>query len=124
EMQIEIVAQHLVVIPGDVDDLRALARLAEELLHHVVVQLVPVPRAAQAPAVDDVADEIEEVGLGVLEEIEEEAGLAAARAKMNVGDPDRAIPAIARLAVGKPAALETVGLASRLTHRLCTPSSR
>ena len=31
------VAQELVVVAGNVDDARALARLAQQLLHHVVV---------------------------------------------------------------------------------------
>ena len=36
-------AQELVVVAGDVGDARALARLAQQLLHHVVVALRPVP---------------------------------------------------------------------------------
>ena len=89
-MQIEIVAQQLVVIARDIGDLRALARLAQDLLDHVVVALRPVPGLAQAPAVDDVADQIQAIRLGVFQEFEEKLGLAAARAKMDVGEPDGA----------------------------------
>jgi hypothetical protein len=56
EMQIGVVAQRLVVVAGHVDDPRPLASLAQHLLDHVVVALVPEPRFLQAPAVDDVAD--------------------------------------------------------------------
>ena len=45
EMGAVIVAQEFVVIAGDVDDARALARLAQKLLRHVVVRLRPVPAA-------------------------------------------------------------------------------
>ena len=86
-----VVAQRLVVVAGHVDDARALARLAQQLLHHVVVALRPVPAALQAPAVDDVADQVDLVGVVVLQEIEQELGLAAARAQMNVGDEDGAV---------------------------------
>jgi hypothetical protein len=44
------------------------------------------------PAIDDVADEIELVGLVVPQEIEEIVGLAAWRSQVNVGNPDRPVP--------------------------------
>ena len=72
-----------------VDDTRALARLAQKLLHDVVVMLRPVPAGLQLPAVDDVADEVDRVGVMVAEEVEQAIGLAAARAEMNVGNKER-----------------------------------
>ena len=80
-----------VVVAGDVDDMRALARLAQHLLHDVVVRLRPVKRLLQCPAVDDVANEVERVGLVVAQEVEQEGSLAAARAEMDVRDEDRAV---------------------------------
>ena len=68
-----------------------LARLAQQLLHHVVMGLMPVPASPEPPAIDDIADQIEIVGLGVLQKIEEEIGLAAPGPEMDVADPDRAI---------------------------------
>ena len=53
--------------------------------------LMPIPGAPQPPAVDDVAHQIEVVRLVMLQEIEEEFRLAAARAEMNVADPDRTV---------------------------------
>jgi hypothetical protein len=91
EMRAVIAAQEFVVIAGDVDDAGALARLAQQLLHHVVMRLRPVPGGLQRPAVDDIADEIEDVGLVPAQEVEEFFGLTAARAEMHVGDEKRAI---------------------------------
>jgi hypothetical protein len=102
EMQVEIVAQHLVVVARHVDDARALARLAQQLLDDVVVRLVPVPAALQPPAVDDVADEVDRLGVVVAQEVEQEVGLAAGRAEMDVGEPDRApAPLGGRACVGR-----------------------
>ena len=79
-----IVAQELVVIAGEINDARALARLAHELLHHVVVRLRPIPARSQLPAVNDVADQIDRFGIVVAQELEEAFGLAASRAEMNI----------------------------------------
>ena len=43
EMGAVIFAQELVVVARQVDDARALARLAQQFLHHVVVMLRPIP---------------------------------------------------------------------------------
>jgi hypothetical protein len=83
-----IVAQELVVIAGQIDDARALARLAHQLLHHVVVRLRPIPARPQLPAVDDVADQIDRFGIVVAQEVEEAFGLAASRAEMNIRDEE------------------------------------
>jgi hypothetical protein len=65
EAQVQEVPEVLVVIAGNVDELGSLAGLAQQLLDHVVVELVPVPRLAQRPVVDEVADDVELVGLGL-----------------------------------------------------------
>ena len=89
-----IVAQEFVVVAGHVDDAHALARLPQQLLHDVVVGLRPEPARAERPAVDDVADEVDGVGFVPAQEIEELLGLAAAGAKMHVGDKERAEAAV------------------------------
>ena len=71
------------MIAGDIDDRRALPRLAQKLLHHVVVLLRPIPTAPQPPAVDDVADEIEFLGVVVTEKVEQQVGLASPAAEMD-----------------------------------------
>ena len=85
------VAENLVVIAGDVDDAGPLAGLAQQFLDDVVVGLVPVPGALEAPAVEDVADQVEEVGIGLLEEIEKKLGIAAAGTQMDIRNPDGAV---------------------------------
>ena len=77
EMRTVIAAQEFVVIAGDVDDARALAALAQHLLHHVVVRLRPVPARAQCPAVDDVSHQVYGVRVVVAEEIEQPLSLTA-----------------------------------------------
>ncbi len=86
EMGAVVIAQELVVIAGHVDDAGAFARLAQQLLHHVVVRLRPIPAGFQLPAVDDIADQVDRVGIVITQEIEKAVGLAAARAEMNIGN--------------------------------------
>ena len=90
EMRAVIVAQELVVIARHIDDLGALARLAQHLLHEVVVRLRPVPVGFQRPAVDDIADEIDGVGVVAAEEVQQPVGLRAAGSEMDVGDKQSA----------------------------------
>ena len=80
ELRAAIIAHGLVVIAGDEDEVVALAHAAEQLLQHVVMGLRPIGAALDAPEVDDVADEIDAVGVGVAEEVEEGFGLAGLRA--------------------------------------------
>ena len=86
EMRAVIVAQELVVIARHVNDLGALARLAQHLLHEVVVRLRPVPAGLQRPAVNDIANQIDGVGVVAPEEVQQLLGLRAAGSKMHVGD--------------------------------------
>ena len=88
EMGAVIVAQELVVIAGQIDDARALARLAQQLLHHVVMVLRPEPAGAQLPAVDDVADQINGLGIVIAQKADELIGLATARAEMHIGNKE------------------------------------
>jgi hypothetical protein len=81
------------VIAGHVDHLRAGARLAQDFLHHLVLRFGPVPGAFEPPPVDDIADQVDRVGIDMAQEVEQIVGLAAARAQMRVGNPDRAVPA-------------------------------
>src|ERR1700722_16314098 len=78
------------VIAGNVDDLGALARLAQHLLHEVVMRLRPVPVGSQRPAVDDIADEIDGIGVMAAEKIQQSVGLRAAGSEMDIGDKQSA----------------------------------
>ncbi len=86
EIVIQIFACELVVVAGNVDDACALARLAQELLDDIVMRLWPEPAALETPAVDDVSDQIDRLGLRVSEEIEQHFRLRRLRSQMNVGN--------------------------------------
>ena len=86
EMRAEVVAQEFVVVAGQVDDAGALARLSQQLLRDVVMRLRPMPVPAEPPAVDDVADQVDRLGVVVAEKIEEEVRLAATRTQMHIGN--------------------------------------
>ena len=73
------------MVSWDVEQARAFARLAQELLHDVIVRLRPVPGRLELPAVDDVPYEINGIGLIVPHEVEQLLGLAPFGSKMNVG---------------------------------------
>ena len=90
EMRAVIVPQEFVVIARHIDDLGALARLAQHFLHEVVVRLRPVPAGSQRPAVDNVADEIDGIGIVAAEEVQQSFGLRAACSEMDVGDKQSA----------------------------------
>ena len=90
EMAAVVVAQKLVVVAGDVDYARALARLAQELLDNVVMSLRPVPGRFQRPSVHDVADQEDRVRIVVAQEFDKPLRLASAGAEMNVGEKQRA----------------------------------
>ena len=92
EMRAVVPAQEFVVVAGNVDDPSPLACLPKNLLHDVVVRLRPIPRGAQCPTVDNVADEIDRLGFVTAEKVEKLVGLTAARTKMHIGDEKRAKP--------------------------------
>ena len=50
------------------------------------MRLRPVPARLQRPAVDDIADEVDRVGVVDAQEIEQLVGLRAARAEVHVGN--------------------------------------
>ncbi len=92
-----IAAHELVVVAGHEDHPRALARLAQDLLRHVVVRLRPEPTAPELPAVDDVAHQVQRVAFEAAQEGEQCGSLAARRAQVQIRDPDGAK---AQLALG------------------------
>src|SRR5438552_16232048 len=79
--------EHFVVVTWDVNDARALARFAENLLDDVIVLLRPVATTAQLPDVDQVAHDVKRFELIFAQEIEQRARVRATRAQMDVGNP-------------------------------------
>src|SRR5262245_26382361 len=92
EVEVAEPPQVLVVIPRHQRDDGAGARLGEDLVNHVAVELTPARRPLEPPEVDDVADEVEELALVRVEKIEQGARLTACRAQVRVADPDGAEP--------------------------------
>ena len=80
-------ADHFVVVAGDIDHPRALARLAQDFLDDIVMLLRPVNRAAQLPDIDQIADDVERFEFVVAEKIEKHGGIGATRAQVDVRDP-------------------------------------
>ena len=60
--------------------------LAQELLQHVVVRLRPVRPAPHAPEIDDVADQVDDVGVVCLRKSSRASAWDDLRAQMNIGD--------------------------------------
>src|SRR5262249_25838407 len=102
EMRSIVVAQKLVVVAGQINDSRTLARLAQEFLHDVVMMLRPEPAGAQLPAVDDIADQINGLGIVITQKLEKLSGLAAASAEMYIRDKQSAEFCCALLGCHRP----------------------
>jgi hypothetical protein len=79
-----VTSDALIVIARNEDDLRSLAGLAKKLLQHIIMRLQPQGTPPDAPKIDDVADEIDRVGIVVAEKIKKSFGLACPRAEMEI----------------------------------------
>ena len=84
EGQAEELAGEFVVVAGHEHHPRAAPDFAQQLLDDVVMRLRPVPAGAQPPAVDDVADQIDRVGLDMAQHVQDEMRLAPARAQVQI----------------------------------------
>ena len=79
-----VIAQELVMIARNVEYANPFARLAQQLLHDVVMKLRPIPSGPELPAVDDVAHQIDGLGFVMAQKVEKLLGLAAARSQMDI----------------------------------------
>ena len=59
------------MVARHIDDAGAFASLSEKLLNDIVVSLRPVPALTQLPAVDNIAHEIDRIGVIMLEKIKQ-----------------------------------------------------
>ena len=91
EMVTHKAACEFIVVAGDVDHMAAFAGTAQQLLHHVVVGLRPIPFAAQLPAVDDVAHQIQVIAGVGLQKLNQGLGLASGCAQMQIGDKNGSV---------------------------------
>src|SRR3546814_8796336 len=81
------------MIAGDIDDAGAALRALQHAPDDVIMLGRPEMPFLEAPAVDDVADQIERLAIDMVEEVDQQIGVASARAEMDVADPNRAIAA-------------------------------
>src|SRR5208282_4912510 len=96
----------------------AAADLAQEFLDDVVMRLRPVPAGAEAPAVDDIADQIDRVSLDMAQHIQDKVGLAAARSQVQIREEKRPVT-VGLVGLGQWAASSRGG---EQTRTLCTDS--
>jgi hypothetical protein len=69
-------AEQIVVIPGDVNNARALARFAQNLLNDVIMLLGPVNPAPQLPDVDQIAHNVQSLEVVIPQESSSAPALA------------------------------------------------
>ena len=79
-----IASDTFVVITRNENDLRSLAGFAKKLLQHIIMRLQPQRAPPDAPEIDNVADEIDRVGIVVAEKIKKGFRLARPRAEMEI----------------------------------------
>ena len=90
----------LIMVAGHIDNAAAFAGAPQQLLHHVVVRLRPVPFAPQLPAVHNVADQVEVVAGVGFEKVQQRSRLAAGCAQVQVGNEYAAVtPAQRRVVI-------------------------
>ena len=90
EIGAEILAQELVMIARQHHHAGAALGLLHQQLDELVVDRRPVPGAGEAPAIDDVAHEVDRIRLVVLEEIDQLRDARRPHAEMHVAEEERA----------------------------------
>ena len=77
-------AEHFIVVAGNIRHRRAATGMLQNQPQHVVMRGIPVPGFAQAPAVDNVADEVELLAADAAQKIGQEIAAATARSQMQI----------------------------------------
>ena len=83
--------QGFVVIAGQIDYFGAVRRSPQQPVQDLVVLVRPEPALSQAPAVDDVTDQVQILRVHVVQKIEEAIGLAPSSAEVYVRNEDRTV---------------------------------
>lgn len=79
EMRPIVITQEFVMISRNVVEPNAAPALSQQFLHHVIVGLRPIPARFQLPAINDVADEVDDVSFMTAQEIKQALSLTASR---------------------------------------------
>ena len=92
------------MIARNIDEPRAFAPFTEQFLDNIIMLLRPIPAAAQAPAVNHIANQIDRIGIVGFKKIQQQMGLTALGSKMEIGQEQRAELSLV-LSVGHDACL-------------------
>lgn len=85
------VAKIFIMVARHIDNSSAFARLAQNFLNDVVVGLRPIPSTLHAPAINDIADQVQIFAFGVFQKIEQKIGLAPFGAQMDIRNPNASV---------------------------------
>lgn len=85
EMRAEVRSRPFIVIAGNEYNLGAGLCLGQQRLHHIIMRLRPMPIAPQPPAIHNIANKIDRVGIMLDEKLQQHPSLTTARAEMSVG---------------------------------------
>ena len=80
----------LVMVAGDVNDLRLLAAFAQQFLDEQIVVVAPKPAELQFPAVNEIADYVEILAVHRAQKFQQLGDARMFGAEMDVGDPNGA----------------------------------
>jgi hypothetical protein len=78
----------LVMVTGDVDDLRLFATFAEEFLNQQIIIVAPKPAKLQFPTVNQIADDVEIFAVHRAQKFQQLRNARVLRAEMDVRNPD------------------------------------
>ena len=93
ETRADPLAERVVMVAGQVENLGSFPRPPEKKGHDIGVRLRPMKPHSEAPEIDDVADEVDALSGRPLQKGEQCFGVAALRTKVQVGQPHRPIMA-------------------------------
>jgi hypothetical protein len=91
EIQPGELAEHLVMIAGNIDDPRAAPGPFQYAPEDIIMAIRPEKPLLHPPAVDNIANQIEGIAIHMIEKIDQQIGVTAAGAEMDIGNPDRPI---------------------------------
>ena len=88
EFAAAVTADHGVMVAGQIVDLGPLPGLLQDEVDNPGIDLRPVPFSFEFPQVENIADQIEILRFGGLQEVVELGTLDIPAAQMGIGDPD------------------------------------
>ena len=77
-------SRRLIIIAGNIGHESTLARFSQNLLHDVIMRLVPIPATPQCPAINNIADQIQILRFGATQELRQFFSLTSRCAQMQV----------------------------------------